>query len=148
MESPRTDLDRAARRSPDAPASPDGSRGEPRTSVFANRNFRLFFTGQLVSNTGTWLPNVAQGVLVLRLTNHLARVSGPVIATAASAAFGFGLACGLNSLSSLAPIVALLRLRRRRAGRGVARGGSIREVAGGAWWSPRLRLRRAGVAAV
>jgi MFS family permease len=38
--------------------------------VFANRNFRLFFAGQLVSNTGTWLQNVAQGVLVLRLTNR------------------------------------------------------------------------------
>jgi len=35
-----------------------------------NRNFRLFFFGQLVSNSGTWLQNVAQGVLVLRLTGR------------------------------------------------------------------------------
>jgi len=32
------------------------------------RNFRLFFIGQLVSNTGTWMQSVAQAWLVLRLT--------------------------------------------------------------------------------
>jgi MFS family permease len=32
------------------------------------RNYRLFFTGQLVSLTGTWMQIVAQGWLVLRLT--------------------------------------------------------------------------------
>src|SRR6266567_1626135 len=46
-----------------APASPRGG-------VFRNRNFRLFFIGQLISNSGTWLQNVAQGVLVLRLTGR------------------------------------------------------------------------------
>jgi MFS family permease len=32
------------------------------------RNFRLFFWGQLVSNTGTWMQTVALGWLVLQLT--------------------------------------------------------------------------------
>lgn len=33
------------------------------------RNFRLFFSGQLISQTGTWLTMVAQTLLVLRLTD-------------------------------------------------------------------------------
>ena len=33
-----------------------------------NRNFRLYFTGQLISNTGNWLTNVALVLLVLKLT--------------------------------------------------------------------------------
>ena len=33
-----------------------------------NRNFRLYFTGQLISNTGNWLTNVALVLLVLRIT--------------------------------------------------------------------------------
>lgn len=36
--------------------------------MWGSRNFRLFFVGQLVSNSGTWLQNVAQGVLVLQLS--------------------------------------------------------------------------------
>src|SRR5256885_12675348 len=32
------------------------------------RNFRLFVTGQLLSNTGTWMQLVAQPWLVLQLT--------------------------------------------------------------------------------
>ncbi|MGD0074564.1 MAG: MFS transporter [Candidatus Binataceae bacterium] len=34
-----------------------------------HRNFRLFFTGQLISLIGTWMQMVAQGWLVLKLTN-------------------------------------------------------------------------------
>lgn len=34
-----------------------------------NRNFRLFWTGNFLSNIGTWMQNVAQGWLVLTLTN-------------------------------------------------------------------------------
>lgn len=34
----------------------------------ARRNFRLFFIGQLISNTGNWLTNVALVLLVLRIT--------------------------------------------------------------------------------
>jgi len=33
------------------------------------RNFRLFFTGQTISLVGTWMQSVAQGWLVLQLTN-------------------------------------------------------------------------------
>jgi MFS family permease len=34
-----------------------------------NRKFRLFWTGNFLSNIGTWMQNVAQGWLVLTLTN-------------------------------------------------------------------------------
>ena len=35
----------------------------------AHRNFRLFWTGAFLSNIGTWMQTVAQGWLVLKLTN-------------------------------------------------------------------------------
>lgn len=35
-----------------------------------SRNFRLFFIGQSISNTGNWLTNVALTLLVLRLTGR------------------------------------------------------------------------------
>ncbi len=38
-------------------------------SAFRHRNFRLFWTGQLISLVGTWMATVAQGWLVLKLTN-------------------------------------------------------------------------------
>ena len=34
-----------------------------------NRNYQLYFFGQLISLIGTWLQIVAQGWLVLQLTN-------------------------------------------------------------------------------
>lgn len=37
--------------------------------ALAERNFRLFFTGAFLSNTGSWMQMVAQGWLVLALTN-------------------------------------------------------------------------------
>ncbi len=37
--------------------------------VFRHRNYRLFFTGQLVSLMGTWMQSVAQGWLVYTLTH-------------------------------------------------------------------------------
>jgi MFS family permease len=39
-----------------------------------NRNFRLFFTGQLISNSGNWLTLVALTLLVLHRTNSGAAV--------------------------------------------------------------------------
>ena len=36
-----------------------------------NRNFRLFWSGALLSNVGTWMQAVAQGWLVLSLSNSL-----------------------------------------------------------------------------
>lgn len=37
-------------------------------SSLHTRNFRLYFTGQIISNTGNWLTNVALTLLVLHLT--------------------------------------------------------------------------------
>jgi MFS family permease len=37
--------------------------------ALSHRNFRLFLTGAFLSNTGTWMQSVAQGWLVLQLTN-------------------------------------------------------------------------------
>ena len=37
--------------------------------VFNHRNYRLFFTGQLISLMGTWITNVTQGYLVYSLTH-------------------------------------------------------------------------------
>ena len=37
--------------------------------VFQHRNYRLFFTGQLISLMGTWITNVTQGYLVYSLTH-------------------------------------------------------------------------------
>jgi MFS family permease len=45
---------------------------QPATARFGalrSRNFTLLFTGLIVSNTGTWMQNVAGGWLVLQLTN-------------------------------------------------------------------------------
>lgn len=42
----------------------------PTFSALSNRNFRLFVTGQMVSNTGTWMQRVAQDWLVLSLTHQ------------------------------------------------------------------------------
>src|SRR5262249_21297985 len=38
-------------------------------SALRHRDFRLFWAGNFLSNVGTWMQNVAQGWLVLQLTN-------------------------------------------------------------------------------
>jgi MFS family permease len=38
-------------------------------AALKHRNFRIFWTGQLISLIGTWMQNLAQGWLVLTLTN-------------------------------------------------------------------------------
>lgn len=38
-------------------------------SAFQHRNYRLYFTGQLISVTGTWMQTIAQSWLVLTLTS-------------------------------------------------------------------------------
>lgn len=55
-------------------------------SVSASRNFRLFFIGQLVSTTGTWVNATAASLLVLRLSDsgvalgvNTALLFGPLI---------------------------------------------------------------------
>ena len=49
----------------------------------AVRNFRLFFTGQLISQVGNWLTLVAQALLVLKLTDN-----GIALGGLAAAQFG------------------------------------------------------------
>src|SRR5581483_9516359 len=39
-------------------------------SSFRYRNYRLFFTGQLVSQTGSWMQRIALGWYVLELTHN------------------------------------------------------------------------------
>jgi MFS family permease len=39
------------------------------SSVLKHRNYRLFFAGQVISNTGTWMQRVAQAWLILSLTH-------------------------------------------------------------------------------
>src|SRR3979490_772834 len=41
-------------------------------SAFRHRNFRLYFSGQLISFTGTWMTTTAQGWLVYKLTDSKA----------------------------------------------------------------------------
>jgi MFS family permease len=55
-------------------------------SALRHRDFRLFLSGQLVSQCGTWVQTVAQGWLVLQLTNS---------------AFAVGLVTALGSLPIL-----------------------------------------------
>jgi len=41
-------------------------------AAFRHRNYRLWFTGQLISLIGTWMQNVAQGYLLYTLTGSVA----------------------------------------------------------------------------
>src|ERR1022692_444098 len=59
--------------SADGPASPASTGGRQRRRTFSAlrvRNFRLFATGQVISNTGTWMQRVAQDWLILELTHN------------------------------------------------------------------------------
>ena len=38
-------------------------------AAFRHRNYRLFFSGQIISLVGTWIQTVAEGWLVYQLTN-------------------------------------------------------------------------------
>src|SRR3979490_1880726 len=44
------------------------SRWQAAGRALRHRNFQLFFSGQLISLTGTWMQTVAQSWLVCRLT--------------------------------------------------------------------------------
>ncbi|AJT65029.1 MFS transporter [Streptomyces chattanoogensis] len=69
-----TDRDDATATTPGATAAPGvaaGPAATPRQGTFSSlriRNYRLFATGQVVSNTGTWMQRIAQDWLVLSLT--------------------------------------------------------------------------------
>ena len=53
---------------------PSDSRLPAALRAFRHRDFRLFFSGQLVSLVGTWMQSVAQSWLVLELTNSAFRL--------------------------------------------------------------------------
>src|SRR5918911_1082913 len=54
-----------------------------RVRALRTRNFRLFFIGQLISNSGNWLTMVALTLLVLHLTG-----SGVAVGALAACQFG------------------------------------------------------------
>ena len=69
----------------------------PRTRTFISlqhRNFRLFYFGQLISITGTWMQHVAQAWLVYRMTQS-SFMLGLVSATALFPILLFGLHSGV-----------------------------------------------------
>src|SRR5580704_12072999 len=54
---------------PATPASlEDRSRFRDMVRSLKHRNFRLFFSGQMISLVGTWMDNIAEAWLVYRLT--------------------------------------------------------------------------------
>ncbi|MFF3913206.1 MFS transporter [Streptomyces sp. NPDC001852] len=58
---------------PTTPTTPTARKGSMFSSLKI-RNYRLFFIGQVVSNTGTWMQRIAQDWLVLSLTGSSAAV--------------------------------------------------------------------------
>jgi len=62
--------------------------------AFRHRNYRLFFGGQIISLTGTWLQSVTQGWLVFTLTNS-ALLLGVVGAISALPILVFSLFAGV-----------------------------------------------------
>ncbi|MGX4691408.1 MFS transporter [Streptomyces sp. JNUCC 63] len=58
----------------DTRTAPDAPRKSSMFSSLRVRNYRLFFLGQVVSNTGTWTQRIAQDWLVLSLTGSSAAV--------------------------------------------------------------------------
>lgn len=67
----------------------------PMFRSLANRNYRLFAGGQIVSLTGTWMQNVAQDWLVLDLTNRSGTALGITTALQFLPMLLFGLWGGL-----------------------------------------------------
>ena len=53
--------------------------GRTFASLRLHRNYRLFFFGQIVSNTGTWMQRIAQAWLVLQLDNSPVAMGGLVL---------------------------------------------------------------------
>jgi MFS family permease len=62
--------------------------------AFRHRNYRLFFGGQMISLTGTWLQSVTQGWLVFQLTNS-ALLLGVVGALTSLPILAFSLIAGV-----------------------------------------------------
>ena len=53
------------------------------TRAFRHRNYQLFFAGQLISLTGTWMQSVAESWLIFRLTGSAALLGATSFATLA-----------------------------------------------------------------
>src|SRR5436309_8222023 len=53
-----------------------GNKLHPALRSLKHRNFQLFFSGQLISLTGTWMQTVAQSWLVYRLTGSSLLLGG------------------------------------------------------------------------
>src|ERR1700753_738876 len=60
----------AATKPPTSPSTglQDRSRFQDVVRSLKHRNFRLFFSGQMISLVGTWMDNIAEAWLVYRLT--------------------------------------------------------------------------------
>jgi MFS family permease len=69
-------------------------RHSPTFASLEVRNYRLYFNGQVVSLAGTWMQTVAQGLLVVKLTDS-GTVLGFVIATQMMPVLIFGLWAGV-----------------------------------------------------
>ncbi|HYL93243.1 MAG TPA: MFS transporter [Alphaproteobacteria bacterium] len=72
MNDPAAPLAEAGEMLPGSPL-PEGPEASTQLPHFAvalrHRDFRLFWSGNFLSNIGTWMQNVAQGWLVLQITN-------------------------------------------------------------------------------
>src|SRR5918996_168699 len=92
-------------------------------SMHVSRNFRLFFVGQLISVSGTWVNATAGAVLVLRLTHSGVALGieaallffpvllfGPLAGTMIDA-FGLWSPFLLDTVSYIAVIAALFAIR-------------------------------------
>lgn len=64
-----------------SPSSTAALRLPAMLQALRHRNYRLFFIGQLISLTGTWMQSVAQGWLVLRLTGSPALLGATAAAS-------------------------------------------------------------------
>lgn len=69
-------------------------RGVAAFPAFADRNYRIYFTGQFISLAGSWLQQVAQGWLVFELT-HSAFWVGFVMALSSLPVLFFGVFAGV-----------------------------------------------------
>src|SRR5438094_5348251 len=65
MKAPETQAPEVSEAAPEISVAPPSG-----GSLLRERNFRLYFFGQLVSNSGTQLQSVAQGVLIMQLTGR------------------------------------------------------------------------------
>jgi MFS family permease len=69
-------------------------RSSPTFASLSVRNYRIYFSGQVVSLAGTWMQTVAQGLLVVKLTDS-ATVLGLVVAVQMMPVLIFGLWAGV-----------------------------------------------------